>query len=181
MFIPVSNTPKGDTRVAACKGPVPTKHEAKTATPLVRPMRRACAKPYANEWPQYGLTDCIPGAQRLRGSGASPASESQFPRGLRRLQWRSVLGTLHARNWPTIDSDRPSASDWPAARLTHAETSGHGQKRTLWPLAHLPILLWACICVGRIPAYALQVGETCPGNHRYTHAVKCVVNLEACS
>jgi len=92
---------KGE-EATAYKGLVPTKHEAKTATPVLRPMGRARAKPYVNEWQQYGLTDCIPGAQRLRGSGASPASESHFPGDC----GCNVVG--HAYNWPMID--RPCTS-----------------------------------------------------------------------
>lgn len=82
---------------AAYKGLVPTKHEAKTATPVFQPVGRARAKPYVNEWQQYGLTDCIPGAQRFRGSGASPASESQYMVDC----GCNVVGQAH--HWPTID------------------------------------------------------------------------------
>lgn len=88
---------------AADRGLVPAKHEAKTAIPVPQPMGRARAKPYANEWQQYGLTDCILGAQRPRGSSVSPASESQFPVDCGR---RGCNGDGHAHHWPTIG--RPS-------------------------------------------------------------------------
>lgn len=39
---------RGET--AAYKGLVPTKHEAKTATPVLQPLGRAHTKPYVNEW-----------------------------------------------------------------------------------------------------------------------------------
>lgn len=86
---------------AADRGLVPAKHEAKTAIPVPQPRRGggARAKPYVNEWQQYGLTDCILGAQRLRGFGASPASGSQFMVDCGRCGC-NVDG--HAHHWPTI-------------------------------------------------------------------------------
>lgn len=76
------------------------------------------------------------GAQRLRGSGVLPASESQVP-----VDYGCNVVGLHTTG-PTIDCPL-QPSDWPAARLTHIETTSHGPKGTSWPLAHSPTLPWA--------------------------------------